>query len=419
MIRPSGSGKTSLLDVIAKRVRGKKCTVTGSVLFNGKQERRQSRSRILSYVAQEDALFGTFTVKETLWYAARFEFGYSMDKSFLHNKVETLIDGLGLRNCENTIVGTIFQKGLSGGQTRRLSVGVELVRSPSIILLDEPTTGLDSVSAYAIMEFLHSLAGGGHTIVCTIHQPSSEIWSRLDKLMLMAQGKVVYEGETNGVVPYFASVGYPCPPMFNPADFVIGLVLTDFAVDLFTRPESLDELFDAYKRSDIKENLARKIASETCSMKDQNIVATASIGTPENGSTYLQEGKPGDDKSIFDDAKSQAGFFSDLVTLSHRSVSNLVRNPGIIAVRLVMYIALGVLLGLTFRDVGRLMTFDSAIARANYIFFIVAFWVFMSVAVIPFIEMERAVFLREKRNGAYTAGPYVGLSTTIPIYMGS
>ena len=97
-------------------------------------------------------------------------------------------------------MGNIFFKGLSGGQIRRLSLAVELISSPAVLLLDEPTSGLDSGSAFAIMGELRLLASYGHTIICTIHQPSSEVWAKFDQLMLLAQGNVCYMGETKNAL---------------------------------------------------------------------------------------------------------------------------------------------------------------------------------------------------------------------------
>jgi ABC-type multidrug transport system ATPase subunit len=89
--------------------------LTGKILFNGRTERSRGRRQLMSYVAQEDALMGSFTVSETLWFAARFYYGYNVDKEKLSRKIEDLIDSVGLRSSANTIVGNIFFKGLSGG----------------------------------------------------------------------------------------------------------------------------------------------------------------------------------------------------------------------------------------------------------------------------------------------------------------
>jgi len=425
---PSGSGKTSLLDVLAHRIRSKKSSLKGIVHFNGKKEKRRARRKLMSYVSQEDSLMGVFTVRETLWFAARFYYGYNIEHKKVEEKIEGIIDSVGLRSAADTIVGNIFMKGLSGGQQRRLSMAIELIASPAILLLDEPTSGLDSASAYAIMTEMRSLASLGHTIICTIHQPSSEIWSKFDQFMLLAQGSVCYMGEASKAVAYFESIGYPCPPLFNPADFIINMVATDFDVQLFKRPTSLKELTDAYDASEIKKvavsrvDQVSKLVSGVINVTTTELALEGETSAPSpvpNAATATSSEDMITEDDDDDEQKEnlyrrccvagggRAGFGSNFRTLVHRNLLNLVRNPGIIVVREAMYLMLAVFLGLTFLYMGRTYTSQTVVARNSLLFFVAAFWVFMSVAVIPFVEMERAVFLREKRNGAYTAAPYV------------
>ena len=418
-----------MLDIIAHRIRGSKgSSVKGRVFFNGKREKGRARRKLLSYVAQEDTLLGVFTVSETLWFAARFFYGYNVDTTLLQEKIDAIIDSVGLRDCKDTIVGNIFFKGLSGGQVRRLSIAVELISSPAILLLDEPTSGLDSASAFAIMQELRGLADLGHTVLCTIHQPSSEIWARFDSFMLIAQGKVCYMGPAARAVPFFGSIGYVCPQQFNPADFVIGMVATDFEVNLFKRPSSIQELADAFDKSALARTAEARVAlgarvlpaNETLINESKETTELALEGDNGNAAYASAISAKSTDYSVDDADESEtlyrrccvagngrAGFFSNLCTLVHRNLLNMVRNPGIILVREVMYLMLALVLGLVFLYVGRTYTPQSVNSRNSILFFVGAFFVFMSVAVLPFIIEERAVFLREKRNGAYTAAPYV------------
>jgi ABC-type lipoprotein export system ATPase subunit len=178
LMGPSGAGKSTILDLVAGRIdryrRGR--TVRGRVTLNGKRLTSDGFGRIASYVQQEDALVGILTVRETLFTAARLA-------GVPTSRVDPIIDRLGLRSAEHTIVGTIFQKGLSGGQKRRLSLAEALITQPSLLLLDEPTSGLDSASALAVVTLLHDLAHrDGCTVVATVHQPASEIWALFDKV---------------------------------------------------------------------------------------------------------------------------------------------------------------------------------------------------------------------------------------------
>jgi len=294
-----------------------------------------------------------------------------------------------------------------------------LISSPAIVLLDEPTSGLDSASAFAVMGELRNLAALGHTVICTIHQPSSEIWARFDQLMLVAQGKICYTGEAKLAADYFASIGYPCPASFNPADFVINLVTTDFEVEMIKRPGSIDELADAYQKSNLNQTVQARIAQGSRMLPLAMSTALTVDGDTFAGNPVVSH--PVDDAGTDDDqdeyvsmyrrrcvaATGNAGVLANFRTLLQRNLQNMIRNPGIILVREVMYLMLALFLGLAFLYMGRTYTSQSVNSRNSLLFFVAAFFVFMTVAVIPFIIEERAVFLREKRNGAYTAAPYV------------
>lgn len=117
-------------------------------------------------------------------------------------------------------------KGVSGGERKRTSIGLELVTNPSLIFLDEPTTGLDSFTAATVIDTLRDLAKAGRTIITTIHQPKTEIYESFDRLMLLVQGKIIYFNEAKQAVDYFGGLGprYACPDWDNPADFFMEMM---------------------------------------------------------------------------------------------------------------------------------------------------------------------------------------------------
>lgn len=115
-------------------------------------------------------------------------------------------------------------KGVSGGERKRTSIGVELITNPSLIFLDEPTTGLDSYTATQVMKLLKNLSQQGRTIIQTIHQPNSETFRCFDKLMLLAQGQIIYFNDKDKAVDYFSKIGFPCPELSNPADYFMSIM---------------------------------------------------------------------------------------------------------------------------------------------------------------------------------------------------
>ena len=129
-----------------------------------------------------------------------------------------------LSKCSNKVVGGPLVKGISGGERKRTSIGIELITNPSLLFLDEPTTGLDSDTALLVIKILRDLARQGRTVIQTIHQPNTDIYNNLDYLILMAQGKIIYFNQKEYALPYFKSLDFACPDHTNPADFFISIM---------------------------------------------------------------------------------------------------------------------------------------------------------------------------------------------------
>ncbi len=145
------------------------------------------------------------TVKECLEFAAKLKLEGDIGSKIA--RVNLLIQDLKLSKCANTRIGGPLVKGVSGGERKRTSIGVELITDPSLIFLDEPTTGLDSFTATNVMEILGDLARKeNRTVVSTIHQPNSDIFEMFDRLMLLARGKIIYFNEARLAVDYFSSI---------------------------------------------------------------------------------------------------------------------------------------------------------------------------------------------------------------------
>lgn len=376
---PSGSGKTSLLDFLADRLSSG--TRLGTVYVNGTPRDSDTYKHIAKYVPQEDSLLGTSSVKETLDFSASLSLPSHYSANDREKRVEEVIEELGLSSCRDTRIGTVFQKGVSGGQKRRVSMGVELISKPQILFLDEPTSGLDSAAAYHVINVCKKLASGGHTVICTIHQPSSEVFHKLDKLLLLSKGQVVYFGKTEAAIDYFAKAGFPCPQYTNPADFFMEVINEDFSEEKADKG-NVTKLVQLYKSGDLYKEITADIAKTKEQQLNQHVMEEASFST---------------------------GFMSQFVTIAKRTWSDNMRNPGIFWVRIVMYTLLSIMIGTVYWDIGN---GDTDIQdRVSVLFFIAAFMVFMSIAVIPAFIQDRVVFSRERSNGWYSVGPYVLANT--------
>ncbi|KAI4141211.1 MAG: hypothetical protein L6R39_005470, partial [Caloplaca ligustica] len=220
----SGSGKTTLLHAMSHRISGGRLRITGNTLYNGDSHISKIRS---AYVMQNDVLVPTLTVRETLRYAAELRLPPPTTSDERRQVVEDVILELGLKECADTRIGNNIHKGCSGGEKRRTSLGVQMLANPSVLFLDEVTTGLDAASAFQLVKTLKLLASKGRTIIVTIHQPRSEVWSLFDGLVLLSGGAAVYSGPKEDCLPYFEDLGYPLPALVNPAEFIVDLAAVD------------------------------------------------------------------------------------------------------------------------------------------------------------------------------------------------
>jgi ATP-binding cassette subfamily G (WHITE) protein 2 (PDR) len=246
----TGAGKTTLLDVLSGRV--SIGTISGQISYQRKLIVDQSLPRI-GFVQQQDIHLSTSTVREALQFSAtmRSEGGTLPEKM---EYVEEVINILGMHPFANAMIGTPGQ-GLNVEQLRRLSIGVELVAKPDILLLDEPTSGLDSQTAWAICSLLQDLVQHGQTILCTIHQPSANLFEMFDKLLLIEkEGKVLYYGDIGNqagtVTAYFQSKGGPevlCASDQNPADWLFDIISTP-GTDWYRHWRDSSEFLNLQKR---------------------------------------------------------------------------------------------------------------------------------------------------------------------------
>jgi ABC-type multidrug transport system ATPase subunit len=373
---PSGSGKSTLLDALAGRL-SSNTQQTGEILINGRREKLAFGTS--AYVTQDDTLMTTLTVKEAVYYSAQLQLPDSMPISEKKERAEKTIKEMGLQDALNTRIGGGNVKGLSGGQKRRVSICIEILTRPKLLFLDEPTSGLDSAASYHVMNRIVQLARhDGRTVIASIHQPSSEVFKLFHNLCLLSAGRTVYSGPVSMVEQFFASNGFPCPPIQNPSDHYLRTINKDFddgdeekVLDGISIEQAINILVKSYK------------TSETC----KQIERMVSKIPQQKGPALKKKG-------------SQASFIMQSLVLTKRSSVNMYRDLGYYWLRLGVYLALCLCIGTIFCDIG--MTYGSIQARGSMLAFVAAFLTFMAIGGFPsFVEDMKVYFLKSNHISTY------------------
>eukprot|EP01137_Pigoraptor_chileana_P033009 Opistho-2@23286 len=335
----SGAGKTSFLNVLAGRhVQG---VVDGQILLNG-EPRSKMFKRQSAYVEQDDLLFPNLTVRETFTYTALLRLPRKLTKEEKVQRAMDVITELGLLSCIDTRIGNEANRGISGGERKRTSIGVELITNPRMLFLDEPTSGLDSFTAFHIMESVRELANAGRAVITTLHQPNRKVFELFDKLLLLTKGRIVFYGPAAKAIDFFAQQGYPCPGLSNAADHFLDVVTVDTRTPELTEETTSRVKFmqDAYSNSEFAQMAMLEVA--------QRSQSTASQDTEKRKSVKR--------KSVFGSSSSSyqwnLPWVLEMAVLLSRAIKNFMREKRVTVVALVQSIFMSLLVGGIFFDIG-------------------------------------------------------------------
>ncbi|KAK1371054.1 Half-size ABCG transporter [Heracleum sosnowskyi] len=219
---PSGAGKSTFLDALAGRIH--QGSLEGSVRIDAKPVSTSYMKMISSYVMQDDQLFAMLTVYETFMFAAEVRLPPSISRSEKKKRVYELLDQLGLTSSAHTYIGDEGRRGVSGGERRRVSIGIDIIHKPSLLFLDEPTSGLDSTSAFSVVEKVKDIARSGSIVLMTIHQPSFRIQMLLDRITVLARGRLIYMGSPTALPAHLSGFGRPVPESENSLEYLLDVI---------------------------------------------------------------------------------------------------------------------------------------------------------------------------------------------------
>ncbi|KAK2000819.1 hypothetical protein LX36DRAFT_571472 [Colletotrichum falcatum] len=216
----SGAGKSTFVNVLM----GKTKNTGGTVAVNGSPNRLRRYKKVIGYVPQDDIVLPELTVYENIAHSAKVRLPQTWSAADIESHVDSVVDCLELTHVRNSLVGSVGRPVISGGQRKRVSIGMELAAAPMAIFLDEPTSGLDATAASSMMRTLKAVARLGITVIVVIHQPRTEIFDLFDNLILLGDGQVVYEGPQSRARDYFEGMGFGFPKHSNHGDVITDII---------------------------------------------------------------------------------------------------------------------------------------------------------------------------------------------------
>jgi len=377
---PSGAGKSTLLDAISGRIES--TSMEGHLLVNGhpmgKKFQRQS-----GYVMQDDVLYPHLTVRESILYAARLRLPRSVSRAEKEKLVDELLKELGLTKAAKTKIGNEEVRGVSGGEKRRVSIGVEMIHRPRVLFLDEPTSGLDSTSALNVVQSIKALASVGRTIVLTVHQPSQRIITLFDKVLIMCLGYEVYFGKVEGLEPHLEAVAEFSGPgaVANEGKVPHGTNVVEYTLDLLEDAHA--PLIDYWSKCKVEKEKSMRFEENEEELKGGVVV---------------------------NDPKYALDPLTETLVLSERAFKNTLRTPELFLGRIGLCVTTGVLIGSAFFDLGS--SYVALQMRQGLYAFTAALFIFTSIEGLPAFLSEKLVFTRDVSRGAYRVYTFV-LAQTI------
>ncbi|KAF8011701.1 hypothetical protein BT93_J2087 [Corymbia citriodora subsp. variegata] len=386
----SGAGKTTLMDVLAGRKTGG--YIEGNITISGYPKNQNTFARISGYCEQNDIHSPHVTVYESVLYSAWLRLPPDVDDQTRKMFIEEVMELVELNPLRQALVGLPGVDGLSTEQRKRLTIAVELVANPSIIFMDEPTSGLDARAAAIVMRTVRNTVDTGRTVVCTIHQPSIDIFEAFDELFLMKRGgQEIYVGplgrQSYHLIKYFEGIQgvSKIKDGYNPATWMLEVTSPGQELALGV------DFSDLYKNSDLYR---------------RNKALIKELSRP-----------PPNSKDLYFSTQYSQSTFTQLMACLWKQHWSYWRNPPYTAVRFLFTILIALVVGTVFWDLGSKTTRSQDLINAMGSMYsaILFLGVQNASAVQPVVAVERTVFYRERAAGMYSALPYALAQVLIEI----
>ncbi|KAJ4718271.1 Pleiotropic drug resistance ABC transporter [Melia azedarach] len=386
----SGAGKTTLMDVLAGRKTGG--YITGNITISGYPKKQETFARISGYCEQNDIHSPHVTVYESLLYSAWLRLPPEVDSETRKMFIEEVMKLVELNPLRQGLVGLPGVNGLSTEQRKRLTIAVELVANPSIIFMDEPTSGLDARAAAIVMRTVRNTVDTGRTVVCTIHQPSIDIFEAFDELFLLKRGgQEIYVGplgrQSSQLINYFEGIdGVPkIKDGYNPATWMLEVSALSQEIALGVDFASIYRNSELYRR---------------------NKALIRDLSQPAPGS-----------KDLYFPTQYSQSFFAQTLACLWKQHWSYWRNPLYSAVRFLFTTFIALIFGTMFWDMGTKTTRQQDLSNAMGSMYAAVLFLGIQNAqsVQPVVFVERTVFYRENAAGMYSALPYAFAQVLIEI----
>ncbi|XP_004235646.1 ABC transporter G family member 36 [Solanum lycopersicum] len=377
----SGAGKTTLMDVLAGRKTGG--YIEGDVRISGFPKNQETFARVSGYCEQTDIHSPQVTIHESLLFSAFLRLPKEVRKEDKMVFVDEVMDLVELDNLKDAIVGLPGVTGLSTEQRKRLTIAVELVANPSIIFMDEPTSGLDARAAAIVMRTVRNTVDTGRTVVCTIHQPSIDIFEAFDELLLMKRGgQVIYAGplgrHSQKIIDYFEAIPgvQKIKEKYNPATWM----LEASSISSETR---LGMDFAEYYRSS--------------ALHQRNKALVNDLSTPPPGA-----------KDLYFTTQYSQPTWGQFKSCFWKQWWTYWRSPDYNLVRFFFSLAAALMIGTIFWNIGsKIVTSGDLMIVIGAMYAAVLFVGINNCSTVqPIVAVERTVFYRERAAGMYSALPY-------------